>query len=55
MTDTRATTFIDQMSAWYDKKTQQEVLNLRLWEQLKVGREGGREPKHITPERLLLP
>lgn len=35
MTDTRATTFIDQMSAWYDKKTQQEVLNLRLWEQLK--------------------
>ena len=37
MTDTRFTTYIDQMSAWYDKKTGQEILNLKLWQQLKVG------------------
>lgn len=36
MTDTRYTTYIDQMSAWYDKKTGMEVLNLKLWHQLKV-------------------
>ena len=36
ITDTRTTTFIEQMSAWYDKRTNQEVVNLRLWEQLQV-------------------
>lgn len=36
ITDTRSTTFIEQMSAWYDKRTNQEVVNLRLWEQLQV-------------------
>ena len=36
MTDTRQTTFIEQMSAWYDKKTNQEVVNLKLWERLQV-------------------
>ena len=36
MTDTRYTTYIDQMSAWYDKRTGHEVLNLKLWYQLKV-------------------
>ena len=35
MTDTRFTTYIDQMSAWYDKRTTQEILNLKLWHQLK--------------------
>ena len=32
----RTTGYIDQMSAWYDKKTAAEVVNLRLWGQLKV-------------------
>ena len=36
MTDTRYTTYVDQMSAWYDKKTNMEILNLKLWHQLKV-------------------
>lgn len=36
MTDPRVTTYIDQMSAWYDKKTNLEVINLRLWEYLEV-------------------
>ena len=36
MTDPRVTTYIDQMSAWYDKKTNLEVVNLRLWEYLEV-------------------
>lgn len=40
ITDTRLTTFVEQMSAWYDKKSNTEVVNLRLWEQLMVG-EGG--------------
>ena len=31
----RTTTYIDQMNAWYDKKTTQELVNLKLWEQLK--------------------
>ena len=31
----RTTTYIDQMNAWYDKKTSQELVNLKLWEQLK--------------------
>ena len=37
MTDTRFTTYVDQMSAWYDKRTNMEILNLKLWQQLKVG------------------
>ena len=32
----RTTGYIDQMSAWYDKRTAAEVVNLKLWEQLKV-------------------
>lgn len=36
MTDTYHTTYIDQMSAWYDKRTKLEILNLKLWHQLKV-------------------
>ena len=36
ITDTRTTTYIDQMSAWYDKRTTTEVVNIKLWEQLKV-------------------
>ena len=32
----RTTSYIDQMSAWYDKRTTQEVVNLKLWEQLQV-------------------
>ena len=36
MTDPRVTTYIDQMSAWYDKKTNLELVNLRLWEYLEV-------------------
>lgn len=36
MTDTRSTSFIEQMSAWYDKRTMAEVLNIKIWEQLKV-------------------
>ena len=35
VTDYRTTTYIDQMNAWYDKKTTQELVNLKLWEQLK--------------------
>lgn len=35
ITDIRTTGYIDQMSAWYDKKTAAEVVNLRLWGQLK--------------------
>ena len=30
------TSYIDQMSASYDKRTSQEVVNLRLWEHLQV-------------------
>ena len=33
---TRVTTYIDQMGAWYDKRTAVEVVNMRLWQQLKV-------------------
>ena len=33
---TRTTCYIDQMGAWYDKRTAVEVVNMRLWEQLKV-------------------
>ena len=33
---TRVTTYIDPMGAWYDKKTAVEVVNMRLWQQLKV-------------------
>lgn len=36
MTDTHTTTYVDQMSAWYNKRTTLEVLNLKLWQQLKV-------------------
>ncbi|CAI8048928.1 WASH complex subunit 5 [Geodia barretti] len=36
ITDTRSTSYIDQMGAWYDKKTSVEVVNSRLWLQLKV-------------------
>ena len=36
ITDTRHTIFVEQMSAWYDKRTNQEVVNLKLWEQLQV-------------------
>lgn len=36
ITDTRTTTYIDQMSSWYDKRTTTEVVNIKLWEQLKV-------------------
>jgi WASH complex subunit strumpellin len=35
ITDTRSTSYIDQMGAWYDKKTSVEVVNSRLWQQLK--------------------
>ncbi len=42
ITDTHTTSFIEQRSAWYDKRTMQEVLNIKIWEKLKVGG-GGRE------------
>ncbi len=37
ITDTHTTSFIEQSSAWYDKRTMQEVLNIKIWEKLKVG------------------
>jgi WASH complex subunit strumpellin len=34
ITDTHLTVFVPQMNAWYDKKTNLEVVNLKLWEKL---------------------
>ena len=36
VTDYHQSTYVDQMSAWYDKKTNLEVVNLKLWDQLQV-------------------
>lgn len=36
VTDYRQTTFVEQMSAWYDKRTNQELVTLKLWQQLQV-------------------
>ncbi|XP_014669948.1 PREDICTED: WASH complex subunit strumpellin-like [Priapulus caudatus] len=34
ITDPKTTVYIDQMKAWYDAKTHQEVLNIKLFERL---------------------
>ncbi|XP_065890140.1 WASH complex subunit 5-like [Dysidea avara] len=35
ITDTRTTSYIDPMSAWYDNRTRLEVVNLKVWGQLR--------------------
>ena len=32
----RVTSYVDQMSAWYDVKTKQEVINIKVFEKLEV-------------------
>ncbi|KAK2144442.1 hypothetical protein LSH36_756g00059 [Paralvinella palmiformis] len=34
ITDPKTTTYIDQMNAWYDQKTKEEVVNFKLFEKL---------------------
>ncbi|XP_003385312.1 PREDICTED: WASH complex subunit strumpellin-like [Amphimedon queenslandica] len=34
ITDPKLTIYVDQMNTWYDKRTNGEVVNLRLWEYL---------------------
>ena len=41
----RTTTYIDPMSAWYDNRNKLEVVNLKIWGQLKV---------HSVTNQLLL-
>lgn len=37
ITDTKTTCYIDQMGAWYDSRTKQEVMNLLILRQLQQG------------------
>ena len=32
----RTTSYVDQMSAWYDLKTKQEIVNIKVFEKLEV-------------------
>jgi len=32
----RTTSYIDQMSAWYDAKTKQEIVSIKMFEKLEV-------------------
>ena len=34
--NSRATTYVDQMSAWYDVKTKAEIINIKVFEKLEV-------------------
>ncbi len=33
----RLTTYVDQRSAWYEQKTKQEIVNIKIFEKLEVG------------------